>query len=354
MANVHKDADLALSLAEMEMISPPAAPPGGAVPPPGAAPAARVSGPYSAWNNALCGPGKRYSSQCGCRSACVGMLILLFGLVVILPLSVVHVKIDEYGLPKRRTTSVVLSDSPSDVWKNGPQWAGPDWGYQEIPARVEMEKIIMEPFVKGSGNELPVQFQLFWRQDPAFIHTNFRRFGDHTAVRTRLVTQLEVAVKGLSASTFTQTDYVVNLEKVRQGYIDVIKSTLNRENIGVIIHGLYFIKVELPDQVIQSSLQSAILTESEVIKRIEGQSILTRAETAKMVREIQAQTKLLETQGTAESAAIVKVAEAEAAAIISGAEGRGLARFFGALNVTSLESKAKWQRYLAILRKTDP
>lgn len=352
-----RDHELAVQMAEVERILPAvpgrnSAPQQVVAPPGGAPPAPTPAGPYSAWNNSLCGEGKRYSSKCGCCTFCFLFILCVLLLVIILPLSVVRVSYDAYGLPKRRSTAVVLS-GPGDLWDNGPHWAGPDFTYQSIPSRIQMENIEMAPFVKGSGNELPVKFQIFWRQDPDFMDTNFLRFGDHSAVRTRLTTQLEVAVKGLSASTFTLNDYISNLEVVRQGYIKAIQSAIEGTGIGIIIHGLYFTHVTLPSQVVESSLQSAILSEDEVIKVIEGKAILTRAETTMLTKYIQSQTKLMNTQGTAESAAIVAVAKAEAAARISGAEGLGLAKFFDALNVTALSQKAAWQKYLAILRKKD-
>ena len=50
--------------------------------------------------------------------------------------------------------------------------------------------------MKNSGTEIEITAILLWRQDPEKIHLNFERFGDHLAVSTRLITQMEVAVKG--------------------------------------------------------------------------------------------------------------------------------------------------------------
>jgi predicted small secreted protein len=36
---------------------------------------------------------------------------------------------------------------------------GPDFGQQIIPSRIEMEDIDLSPFVKNSGNELPLNFR---------------------------------------------------------------------------------------------------------------------------------------------------------------------------------------------------
>lgn len=304
---------------------------------------------YSGWSNALCGEGKCASSQRGCQifGCCCAFLTLLF--IIILPLSVVHVPVDEYALPKRRSTSVVQTDKNA-LWTNGPHWVGPDYTTQSVPSRLEIEEIEMAPFVKGSGQELPVSIRLFWRQDPDAIPTNFIRFGDHTAVRTRLLTSLDVAIKGRSVK-FLMTEYYMNLNLVRDGFVDAIKEQLETIKLGIQIHGLFFTSVVLPYQMISSSLQSAILTESEVIKRIERTASLTREATKTMRRQIEANTQLIDLQAKAESEAIVKSAVAEGAALAAGAEGRGLANFFKALNITTLQSKAAYQRYLAILRK---
>lgn len=323
-----------------------------AVPPGGAAAARPPASQYSGWNFGPCGPAKQFSSKCGCQTFFCCLCFFVFMLLILVPMSVVRVAVSDYALPKRRSTSTVLT-GPNDLWENGEHWVGPDFVTQVVPSRITVESMDLAPFVKNSGNELPVKFKFFWRQTPSKIHSNFIRFGDHLAVSTRLRTQLEVAVKGVSASSFELNDYIVDIAKVRKGYIYAISEALKNIKLDIEIHGLYFTQVQLPDQVIQSSLQSAILSESEVIKVIERNGTLISAETETMRRQIVADTKLVETQGAAESSAIVKTAQAEANAIAQGAEGRGLALFFNALNVTDLGSKAAWQRYLAILRKTN-
>jgi hypothetical protein len=52
------------------------------------------------------------------------------------------------------------------------------------------------------------------------------------------------------------------------------------------IHGLYFTRIDFPTPVIASDLQAAILSESEVIKLIERNATVFRAETETLRREV--------------------------------------------------------------------
>lgn len=281
--------------------------------------------------------------------ACCGFLIA-FLFIILMSLSVVHVGVDQFALPKKRSSAVVLT-GPDDLLANGPYWLGPDWTLQTVPSRVEQTIVKIAPFVKNSGNELPIVMEIFWRQNPKDIAKNFKTFGDHTAVAGRLLTQMEVAMKGKSSSAFALNDYISNIEGVQAGFLDAVKKALTKTGLGIEIHALYMRSVQLPSQVIESSLQGMILSESEVIKKIQRNATLIRAETDTKKRKINAQTQLVKLQGKAKSEAIIKTAMAEAAAIAQGAEGRGLALFFDALNVTDLETKAAYQKYLAISRK---
>jgi hypothetical protein len=70
------------------------------------------------------------------------------------------------------------------------------------------------------------------------------------------------------------------------GFIEAIQSALKGIKLDVEIHGLYFTRIDFPTPVIASDLQAAILSESEVIKLIERNATVFRAETETLRREV--------------------------------------------------------------------
>lgn len=283
------------------------------------------------------------------NSAISIFIIVLIGLVVAASCigeSFNYVEYHQYGLLKHKYSGVRLSK----VYEQGRYFFPLSYELLVFPATYKTVEFGAYVF-SDDGLEFRVDVRFEYRVPIDQVGKIYDQFSLN--YHNLIVSTAQTTIKGVAAP-LNINDYLDNRTYVQDVFANAVIEEL-RETVPVYVPSrLFYVEdVELPTSIIERSLQSNVAVQRNEILQNTQAIAVTRAETSRLVAEIDGERTKTLSNAVIQSNLLKKSASTFAKQVEIKAKGEGLAYLFDYLNYTTLDAPNKTMTLVSRLAQID-
>lgn len=268
-------------------------------------------------------------------------------LLILIPISFSYVEWDEWAFRKDVYNNKVHL---SDVYTNGRYF----WGigktkltFSNLYHQEEAEFSI----AASNGQEFNLFIKYNWRPKKNELKNIYLKFG--TTISQQVSNRANSAIKNV-APTFTINEYIQNRTTIPNTLYASLFAELSNIGVDVPREGFHLHDVDIPDKVTEINLNTAVQSQTNILRYNEQLAVGVRAETERLDQEIRANTTFLNLQTDAQISRLVVDAKTESNRITAEADGNGIKDLFTSLNVTDEETKKKFFQFFVLINAMNP
>jgi hypothetical protein len=277
--------------------------------------------------------------------ACCAISTILVGIAILcacLAASFHYVEYDQYGLLKDNYGTVRLSK----VYEQGRYFFPLNYDMIIFPAHY-IEVDFNEAVFTDTGLEIEIEVGFYYQLPRESIGQIYNDFSLN--YNSLVLSNSRTTIKD-EAAKLKIDQYITNRSAIELVFARAVNSELkDKLHISAPIDLFRIGDVKLPDSVIETSLQSAISIQNNELLKSSQAVALIKAETQKLVTEIDVSTSLLLSYASNEASRITQAANSYANQVAIKTRGTAISSLLVSLNFTSNNSTMKIIEKFALL-----
>jgi regulator of protease activity HflC (stomatin/prohibitin superfamily) len=286
--------------------------------------------------------------EIGRGSICV-ITTLVIGIIILcacLSASFHYIEYDQYGLLKDNYGTVRLSK----VYEQGRYFFPLNYDMIIFPAHY-IEVDFNEAVFTDTGLEIEIEVGFYYQLPRDFIGRIYNDFSlnYHSLVLSNSRTTIKDEAAKLKID-----QYITNRSAIELVFAHAVSNELNSKlYISAPIELFRIGEIQFPDSVLETSLESAISIQNNELLKSSQAVALIKAETQKLVTEIDVSTTLLLSYATNEASRIIQAANSYANQVTIKTRGTAINALLQSLNFTSSNQTMKIIEKFALLDNAD-